>query len=242
LNLVLTLFSVIAFLLTLPIIFLVSLLATLFGRQAPQAPAAPRPPPLPPVAISSGTGWPEILKSILFWLIFIGVIGFSLYSYLMRHKEWLQSLRQRPYLGWLVDGLASIWHWLRRVNRSVTASLEAGINRFRARQLSRMEQAARRIISLRRLSPRQKVLFYYLAMVRRSTERGLPRKPYQTPNEYAQTLEQYLPAVDDEVNSITGYFNEARYSRHPITTQHAGQAQQFWGRIRNALRKAIQHR
>jgi hypothetical protein len=242
LNMVLTLFSVIAFLLTLPIILLVSLLAPLFGRQVPQAPAAPHLPPPPPITNSIGSGWPEILKSILFWLIFVGVMGFSLYNYLIRHKEWLQSLRQRPVLGWLLDGLAHFWYWLRRVNQSVTASLEAGINRFRARQVGNMGPAHRRFISLRRLSPRQKVLFYYLAMLRRSAERGLPRKPYQTPNEYAQTLEQHLPVVDEEVNSITGYFNEARYSRHAITTQHAGQAQQFWARIRDALRKAIQHR
>jgi hypothetical protein len=242
LSLVLMIFSAIAFLLTLPIIFLVSLLAPLFGRQAPQAPAVPRLPPPPPVMPSAGSGWFEILKSMLFWLIFIGVIGFSLYSYLMRHKEWLQALRRRPVLGWFVDGLANFWHWLRRVNRSVTASLEAGFNRFRTRQVERMDQAARRFISLRRLSPRQKVLFFYMAMVRRSSQRGLPRKPHQTPNEYAQILEGQLPVVDDEVNSITRYFNEARYSRHTITDQHAGQAQQFWQRIRSALNKALQQR
>lgn len=242
LNLVLMLFSVIAFLVTLPIIFLASLLAPLFGRQAPQAPSVPRPPQPPPVMTPTGPGLPDILKSILFWLIFISVIGFSLYSYLMHHKEWLQSLRQRPVLGWLVDGLANFWNWLRRVNRAVAASLEAGFDRFRARRPESMDQAAQRFISLRRLSPRQKVVFFYLAMLRRSAERGLARKPHQTPNEYAQTLEQQLPMVDDEVNSITGYFNEARYSRHTITNQHAGHAQQFWQRIRNALRKTFQYR
>jgi hypothetical protein len=242
LNLVLMLFSVIAFLVTLPIIFLVSLLAPLFGRQAPQAPGVPRLPQPPPVMNSAGSGLPDTLKSILFWLIFIGVIGFSLYSYLMRHKAWLQSLRQIPVLGWLVDGLTNFWHWLRRVNRSVAASLEAGFSRIRARQADRMNQAARRFLSLRRLSPRQKIIFYYLAMIRRGSERGLPRKPHQTPNEYAQILEQQLPVVDDEVNSITGYFNEARYSRHTITNQHAGQVQKFWQRIRNALRKTFQYR
>jgi Domain of unknown function (DUF4129) len=242
LSLVITFISAIAFLLTLPVILLLALFASLLGRQAPQVPAAPRPPQPPPVLIANGAGWPEILKSILFWLIFLGVIGFSLYSYLQRHQEWLQNLRRMPLMGWMLDGFTKFWDWLRRVNRSVTDSVGAGLRRFRERQMERLEQAGGRFVSLRRLSPRQKVLFYYLAMVRRSSEHGLPRRPYQTPNEYAQTLEQHLPEVDDEVNSITGHFNEARYSRHEITTQHAGQVQQFWQRIRTALHKTFQGR
>jgi hypothetical protein len=242
LNLLLTVISVIAFLLILPVLLLVGLLASLLGRQAPQAPAAPRLPPPPPVLVAHGAGLPEILKSILFWLIFLGVIGFSLYSYLQRHQEWLQSLRRMPVLGWLLDGLSNFWHWLRRVNRSVAASLETGMRRFRERPLGHDEQAGRRFFSLRRLSPRQRVLFYYLAMLRRTSERGLPRQLHQTPSEYARTLEQQLPEVDEDVHAMTGYFNEARYSRHEITIQHAGQVQQFWRRIRNALHKTFQGR
>jgi hypothetical protein len=242
LNLVLTLISVIAYLLTLPIILLVSLIASLLGRQAPQAPAAPHPLQPPPVLIANGAGLPEILKSILFWLIFLGVIGFSLYSYLQRHQEWLQSLRRMPVLGWLLNGMANFWQWMRRLNRSVARSLGAGVRRFRERSVGHADQAGERFFSLRRLSPRQQVLFYYLAMLRRTSERGLPRQPHQTPNEYARTLEQQLPDVDEDVDQMTGYFNEARYSRHEITIRHAGQVQQLWRRIRNALHKAFQDR
>jgi hypothetical protein len=242
LDLALSLIGMIAFLLTLPVILLIGLLASLLGRQALPAPAAPRLLPPPPVPIGGGTGWPEILRSFLFWLIFLGVICFSLYSYLQRHREWLRNLRQALVLGWFLNGLANFWHWLRRVNRSVTSSLEAGLRRFRERQPGPWEQARGRFISLRRLSPRQKVLFYYLAMLRRSSERGLPRLSHQTPNEYARTLEQRLPAVGGEVDSMTGYFNEARYSRHEITPQHADQVLQFWQRIRDALHKTYQGR
>jgi hypothetical protein len=116
------------------------------------------------------------------------------------------------------------------------------MRRLSRRSLGRAEQAGTRFFSLRRLSPRQRVLFYYLAMLRRTSEHGLPRQSHQTPNEYAQTLEQQLPEVDEDVNSITGYFNEARFSRHEITIQHAGQVQQFWRRIRDALHNAFQNR
>jgi hypothetical protein len=242
LNLALTLISVIAFLLTLPIIFLLALLAPLLGRQAPQAPTAPRPPPPPPPLIAAGATFPEVLKSFLFWLIFLGVIGFSIYSYFQRHQELVHSLRRVPFLRWLLATLTHLRHWLNRVNRSVASSLESGLRRIRQRQNHRTDQAGARFVSLRRLSPRQKVLFYYLAMIRRTAEGGLPRQPHQTPNEYARHLEGRLPEVDEDVSSITGYFNEARYSRHEITSQSAGKVQKYWQRIRKALRKAIQSR
>ena len=47
-------------------------------------------------------------------------------------------------------------------------------------------------INLRRLTPRQKVLFYYLALVRRAKEAGIPRKDGQTPYEYARSLTSSL--------------------------------------------------
>jgi hypothetical protein len=239
LDLALTLISLIGFLLTLPLIFLLAQLASLLGRQAPVMSAAPHLTLPPTPLMANGAGFPEILKSILFWLIFLVVIGFSIYSFLQRHQELLQSLRRVPLLGWLVIALTNIRHWLGRVNRSLTASLESGVRRFRQRQAGRLGQARARFVSLRRLSPRQKVMFYYLAMIRRSSEHGMPRQPHQTPNEYAQNLERHLPEVNEDVNSITGYFNEARYSRHEITAQHAGQVQKYWQRIRNALRKTL---
>ena len=71
-------------------------------------------------------------------------------------------------------------------------------------------------INPRKLSPRQQVQFYYLAMLRRSGENGHPRQPTQTPYEYARTLESQLPDIDQDVDGITVEFIEARYSRHDI--------------------------
>jgi hypothetical protein len=239
LNLALTLISVIGFLLTLPVIFLLAQLAALLGTKAPVISSAPHPAPPPPALMTNAAGFPEILKSILFWLIFLVVIGFSIYSFLQHHQELLLNLRRVPVLGWLVIALTNIRRWLGRVNRSLAASLESGVRRFRWRQAGRLGQLRSRFVSLRRLSPRQKVLFYYLAMIRRSSEHGMPRQPHQTPNEYAQRLERQLPEVDEDVNSITGHFNEARYSRHEITARHVGQVQNYWRHIRNALRKTL---
>jgi hypothetical protein len=49
---------------------------------------------------------------------------------------------------------------------------------------------------LRKLSPRQQVQFYYLAMLRRGSEHGHARQPTQTPYEYARALENQIPEID----------------------------------------------
>jgi hypothetical protein len=87
------------------------------------------------------------------------------------------------------------------------------------------------------LTPRDRVQYFYLAMVRRGGQRGMPRKPSQTPREYAATLENQLPEVDDEIHSLTDAFLEARYSRHDVTPEQASLVQRIWDRIKATLRR-----
>ena len=92
-------------------------------------------------------------------------------------------------------------------------------------------------LNLRRLPPRQKIRFYYLALVRRGGETGLSRAEWQTPREYAGTLETKLEAEDENVEEMTAAFMDARYSRHEVTGERAGLVQRTWERIRQALRR-----
>jgi len=89
---------------------------------------------------------------------------------------------------------------------------------------------------VRRLPARQKVLFFYLAMVRRAGEAGLPRKENQTPYEYGQALAASLSEAKEGVDRMTEAFIEARYSRHDIPNQTARQAQSVWETIRRVLK------
>ena len=63
----------------------------------------------------------------------------------------------------------------------------------------------------------------------------MPRKPSQTPSEYAVNLEKALPAVEADIDSITQAFIEARYSRREVDSKDAGLVKEMWGRIRHAL-------
>jgi hypothetical protein len=65
----------------------------------------------------------------------------------------------------------------------------------------------------------------------------LPRKPSQTPSEYAVTLEKALPSADEDIDSITRAFIEARYSRREVDSKDANLVKATWGRIRGALQR-----
>jgi hypothetical protein len=91
------------------------------------------------------------------------------------------------------------------------------------------------LIRPRALDPRRQIYYYYLAMVRRGGEQGIPRALSQTPLEYAARLEKAIPEEEEDIGSITDTFIEARYSRKEVDTEKANVVKELWGRIRRAL-------
>jgi hypothetical protein len=114
--------------------------------------------------------------------------------------------------------------------------VRAGLRRLRERTGLETPGAAGGFLSLRRLNARQRVYYFYLALIRRGGEHGLQRSPSQTPYEYASVLEPALPAVNEDIEALTGSFMEARYSRHEVPPEKAGQVKRLWERIRQSLR------
>ncbi len=228
------------FIISLPITFLFNLVLSLMGKQ-PQQTGLPQPQvPIPP-AQTPGTPmpWLDILKSVLFWIFLLGVVGYAFYQYLLQNKDLMEQLKRVPVLSWLVKA----WEWLlaniRGVNRLVGGAVQAQLKRLRSRGAEQLARMAPGFINLLRLTPRQRVLFFYLALLRRGGESGLPRKPSQTPYEYAQTVTPSLPEAENDIHSMTESFLEARYSRHEITSDRANRVKADWERVRRALRSRL---
>jgi len=221
---------------------LISLPFLLFQREPPvELPQAPPPEILatpPPNLAEPGVPvpWLDLLKSVIFWAIFLVVVGYSINQYLRQHQEILAALRKFP--GWKL--IAGIWNWFRslfvNLQRGVGKAIEAGRSRLRSSGDPVKFSGLNRILGLRRLSPRQKVYFYYHALLRRGNETGLPRDLSQTPDEYAQVVERSLPTVEGEVEALTESFSEARYSRHAIAEQDASIVKTYWEQIRRVFR------
>jgi len=221
--------------------FLINQLTILLGLNQQQGGPLPiqgyEPPALPPEVIPhSGYPWLEMLKSILFWTIFITVVAFSVIQFLRQHQGLWSSLQSFPGLSWLTR----LWDWLtvgfKGLNQKISEVVESSVTRLRARRKRLGASQGGRFINLGKLNPRQRVFFFFLAMIRRGGEKGIPRRSAQTPYEYAATLEDTLPEVDEEVASITEAFVEARYSRQDVDDSQAGRVKRYWERIRGALR------
>lgn len=222
-------------------LYLLGLLYMLLGKEPPTQTAPvepPRPPDLQPEAGATvGINWWAIIKTLVFWAIFLSVLFFSMRQYLLQHQELLEKLRKLP--GWRL--LEQVWAWLKGVFVQAKSEI-AGvvqIGRERARQLVAGRGFGDGWINLRGLDPRQRIYFYYLAFIRRSGEKGLPRDRSQTPDEYAAALQTALPAADQDIHALTQAFIAARYSRQPIEPQQAQSVESAWERIRKALRRRV---
>ena len=222
------------------ILTLLSLPFLLLGRTPPfMAGAAPRPlPTLPTQPLEPMTGdatW-ELIKSVLLWGALLIVIVYSLIHFLRQHESIMAGLRKWRLVNWLI--LA--WNWLYTnadkargdLARLIVDGWQSLVTRLEGKSLLPRPGW----ISLRTLQPRQRVYFYYLAMVRRSDEQGLGREPSQTPSEYAVQLEQALPDASEDIDSITAAFVRARYSRRAVDANEANFVRATWERIRGTLR------
>lgn len=225
-------------LITYPFIALFNLLTRLIGKQGPaiqpqvqmprfeEAPA-PRGEPLP---------WIDFLRSLLFWLLLAGMI-FYFFRYYLREKRGLwATLRKIGLVKWLLKGWHGLAGWLRGAGRQVRAALKAGQARLFPHLRAGPASAVRRFIHLRDASPRQRVILFYLRLVERGGEQGIPRGPAQTPYQYSQQLHRTLPEVESELDGMTEAFLEARYSAHEVDDKDASAVQSLCKRILQALR------
>ena len=206
--------------------------------QAPVQPPVTPPDLLQEAAAARQVSEPDLLRSLFFWAVFLGILLFAFRQYLAANPELRAALKRIGPLRWM----ATLWNWFKsafvQAGEGVGNLVRRGVNRLRAAGQARRDLGTRNYLNLRRLPPRQKVLFYYLALVRRGGETGLTRADWQTPREYAATLESRLEAEEENVEEMTADFMEARYSRQEISGEQAGRAQTAWERLRRALREA----
>jgi hypothetical protein len=221
-------------------LLLASLLSLIgFRSMNPQQEeGGPQLPNLPPITPSEVTPipWLEALKSVLFWIVLLGLIAFSIHQYISQNPELLVKLRGLPMASWLRRAWLWLRSWLVGVNQAVSTAVSAGIRRLRRPERIGMP-AGWEYINFRRLTPRQRVVFFYLALIRRGGEQGFARHAGQTPYEYQETLRAALEGGEEDLAGLTDAFVEARYSQHSVTSEQAGRVKRWWDGIRKRLRR-----
>jgi hypothetical protein len=221
------------------ILLLFSIPFLVFGKTPPEI-ANSEPPAIPP--LPTGSPLPPvsneifiIIRSIILWGVLIFVVLFALLQFFKQHGGIVAALRSSRITNWLL--LA--WQWLYRNVEKTRGDLSrlvaAGWQSMASRREGKPILPPLRLVLPRSLDPRRQIYFYYLAMIRRGGEQGIPRQPSQTPAEYAAHLEKELPDASQDIDSITDAFIEARYSRREMDSQKANWVKEIWGRIRRAL-------
>ena len=216
---------------------------------------APLPPPPPAFEQQPVPDWLALLKSVLFWSLLIGIVLYALIMYIRQNQKLMAVFRRVP--GWRLILQAVRWlrDQLQGAGRTVGGLVTAGRQRIEE-FLRRARGASARVPALRlgRMDARQQVRFYYLAMLRRSSESGHPRHADETPAEYAASLSAVLAGhsegpqasltqaqteseqVEKEIVAMTDAFIEARYTKHTIDHDRVHLVRQAWSHLRRFLR------
>jgi hypothetical protein len=79
----------------------------------------------------------------------------------------------------------------------------------------------------------------YQELLRWAGEQGLPRRPGQTPGEYAARMRGELPRYAEHIAAITAAYQHARYSTGPIPPAAGEQATAAWAAIVAAERAGV---
>jgi hypothetical protein len=204
-NWIAVLLQLLVAILLLPFLLLMAFLQRLFSSQSNLT--QPVKPVLPQIALPAAhppVPWLELLQNLLYWALLVAVLVAALAYYLRERRDLLNGAKGSAFWGYL----ASFWAWLlggwRHLRSQAAASLNARYRHARRRWQDRPPVSPAGWLNIRRLSPRQRVQFYYLAMLRRSGEQGYPRRPSQTPYEYSDDLVKisYIFSTDPERGMI----------------------------------------
>lgn len=230
-------FATLVSLLLAPIMWLMSIFS---GEQVDQNPLPEfTPPPVAQPESIGGNGmpWLDVLRSIVFWVVFVGIAVFAVLHFVRQNKEIWNTLARTPVLRWA----AQLMKWLREkfgsVKMQLSGLVEGGLERLKHSLPRPSRTALRRFFHPRFLDPREQIMFYYLAMLRRGEDGGFRRSPSETPQHYAQFLRDNLPGnLDPDLSNLTQDFLEAKYSQHEITMGRAEAAKRYWYKILDMFR------
>lgn len=222
-------------------------LAMLLGTNLKlEPPSDPFPPPElpPPRAGTPAPGWVEVVRSVAFWIVALGVVVYVVRSYLRDRPELTELLTSLKLFRALRRFVMGIWHQLTGLADAARARLPARprLRRRRTEEPGGSGGGPFRFFRLRDLSRRERTLYYYLSIVRRAARQGYPRGRSQTPYEYDADLGPAVPQAEEEMDRLTETFVEARYSKHPIEAEQESRVRVDWKRIRAALRSLRERR
>ncbi|MGD8738204.1 MAG: DUF4129 domain-containing protein, partial [Anaerolineae bacterium] len=232
-NIVLFLFGLLVFLLSLPFALLMPSIET------PAPPALPPLERLPQEQIQGGgtPPWLEMLLSAAFWLLVLSIVVYALYRVVRDRFGDLEGSEAAAGTWW---GQLLLWlreMWQRWLDWRRGIQMEVGRRLAQRRWVRPTLPSAGRFLSLRGLAPRDLIYYFYLSVNRRAAQAGQRRGPGQTPYEYQVELDRRFPDLEPDLSGLTEAFVRARYSPDSVEEETAEAVKPLWQRIKTVLRR-----
>ncbi|MCH7705945.1 MAG: DUF4129 domain-containing protein [Chloroflexi bacterium] len=173
--------------------------------------------------------WALVVKWLLVLLVAV-VLVYFLARLLLRGpprpteaKEFVEDHEStgtwQDFIRDLLVGLLFFLNWLRdrseRVQRRLT------------RRIARRSGYPKADMEVREL---------YAHLLQETREAGFPRKEWQTPFEYLETLKRHITPERDELERITEDYVAVRYGEEPVTDEEKGLLNRLWRSLRARIR------
>jgi hypothetical protein len=224
------LFGVFRFFLSL----FLGLLSWLTGEPVEEPPPAPEPMPTPalepPPDVASTL--PPWTGGVIFWVFAALLLGYAAYIYFSgkgTNFEWLRRIWQMLRMRWqMLFGAYQQWQAARLRERALRAE----------ENLRGQRRGLPSWLSLRGLDPDRQVRYYYLALLHRAEEAGLPRQKAETPLRYAPRLAEQLEADETHraaITDLTEAFIQVRYAGNHVSPDHVARLKQVWRQLKKIL-------
>lgn len=231
-------FAQIGFLIAAGLFYLAYLIAKLIPLGAgAEGSTAPRPPPLMPTISHPPTDTSpfEILRSLLFWIVVLSIVGYSMYVAWRRRPAWLNFGILDGFVGGVRRLLVGLLRFARRAAVRVARAVASVPHLWRPQPV--VAPPRFRFVSLRRLGPRELVEYFYVSICERAAQLGHPRPPGVTPDEFEQVLRDEFPLVEPEISVLTAGFVEARYGPRGTTKDDVIRIRPSWQALKQKLRR-----
>lgn len=215
---------------------LLLLTAWMSGDTPPeeQAPPAPIPTFAPETPPPGGMEIPPWTGGVIFWGFMAALLLYAAYIYFSGKGldlAWARRLWEMLRLRWLtLFGAFQSWQADRR--RAEAERLAEALRRGESSGLPGW-------LRLRGLDPDRQIRYYYLSLLHRAEEAGMPRQQAETPLHYAPRLAERLEADDENrhgIEELTEAFVQVRYAGEHVGPDRVGHVKQVWQRLRRLLR------
>jgi hypothetical protein len=232
--------SIIISIVLIPFAFVMAIIERLFSDATFDEPFEPIIPEMADILPQSvlTVPWWDVVKTILFWLIFIALIIFAITYYLNNRPKLLLFLRDLHLTHWFGD----FWKWFlksfQQAQKATTETIQTGLRKIQVFLQSRQFSIPKLIDLTQKLPPRQTVIHIYADWIHWNGLHGIERHSGQTPMEYAQVYGQHMSQdvnTPEQLRGLTNIFITARYSHHPIEKAQAQDARNLSNLLKQSL-------